>query len=76
MDNFIPLKAKKLLIKFEIKKKSALDATRYRGFDGSVRGEINLLYVLLEEQTWSQNHAFTNFNLRTLQHYCKARFIE
>ena len=27
-----------------------------RGFDGSVSGEINVLCVLLEEQTWTQNH--------------------
>ncbi len=25
-------------------------------FGGSVSGEINLLCVLLEEQTWTQNH--------------------
>ena len=34
-----------------------------RGFDGSVSGEMNLPWVLLEEQTWTQNHVFKNFNL-------------
>ena len=52
--------------------KSASDMRHNRGFDRSVSGEINLLCVLLEKQTWTQNHVFTNFNLRTLQHYRKA----
>ena len=34
-----------------------------RGFDGSVNGEINLLCVLLEEQTWTQILIYVHYSI-------------
>ena len=38
-----------------------------RGFNGSMSREIDLPCVLLEEQTWTQNHVFTQ--ILTYVHY-------
>ena len=43
--------------------------TKWRSFDRTANGEINLPRGFFKEQTWTQNHVFTNFNLCTLQHY-------